>query len=52
MALTGCEEQVEASADRVNGEETSEPLPGLLMVGFAKAGTAVRASRELKSDSL
>jgi hypothetical protein len=46
-----CDEQVDASADSVNGEVTLAPLPGLLMVGFAKAGTAVRASRELKRES-
>lgn len=51
MDDTGCDEQVEASADRVNGEETVAPLPGELMVGLAKAGTAVRASREVTIDS-
>lgn len=32
MDVTGCEEQVGAVAERLNGEETDEPLPGLLTV--------------------
>jgi hypothetical protein len=38
MAATFCEEQVVASAERVKGEETSAPLPGLLTVTLPNAG--------------
>lgn len=32
MDVTGCEEQVGAVAERVNGDESEDPLPGLLTV--------------------
>ncbi len=39
MALTDSEEQVAAVAERLNGEETSSPLTGLLTTTPANAGT-------------
>lgn len=40
MAATFCEEQVAALAERLKGEETSAPLPGLLTVTDANEGVA------------
>lgn len=44
MAAMGCEEQSEAQAESVKGEETAAPLPGLLTLTPANAGLASRAS--------
>ena len=52
MADTFCEEQVAASAERVKGEETSAPFPGLLMVTAANAGPARIASMDEPTESL
>jgi hypothetical protein len=40
MATTGCEEQEPALAVSVNGEVTSLPFSGVLIVTDAHAGTA------------
>ena len=40
IAEIACDEQLGASAERVKGEETWAPLPGLLTVTVANAGLA------------
>ena len=46
MTITACEEQFVAEAERVKGEETTAPLPGLLTLMPANAGPVDRASIE------
>jgi hypothetical protein len=46
MVATFCEEQVDAEADRLNGEDTSELLDGLLTVTPAIAGIVMIAASE------
>ena len=48
MAATGWDEQVEAFADSVNGDETSAPLPGLPTVTLANTDAVVRPHRRAK----
>ncbi len=45
MVLTDCEEQLEASAESWNGEETTSPFPGLLTETPASAGAANMSSQ-------
>jgi len=54
MEATFCEEQVEAEAESVKGDETCAPLAGELTVTLAMAGKAkrARASRNGAGDSL
>jgi hypothetical protein len=42
--VTGCEEQVLAVTSRVNGEDTSWPLVGLVITVCASVGITVMAS--------
>src|SRR5579864_4443224 len=52
MALTGCEEQVAALAESLNGEDTSAPLAGLLMTIPPMAGMDPITSRAGKTEGL
>lgn len=44
--MTGLEEQLPAFMLRVNGEETSWPLVGLVMIVCASAGIIVPSARQ------
>jgi hypothetical protein len=46
MGATFCEEQVDAEADSVKGEDTSELFEGLLIVTPAIAGIVMIAASE------
>jgi len=48
MALMGCEEQLAAFADSVNGELTVSPVEGLLTVTLAYAGAARAMQRSME----
>ena len=48
MALIGCNEQLDAVAERVNVVFTSEPFEGLLTVTAANAWAASKTSDEVR----
>ena len=50
MVLTDCPEQLDESADKLKGEETSAPLPGLLMLTSVKAGTAAMSANNRRAE--
>jgi hypothetical protein len=51
MAFTFCDEQVDALAESVKGEETSVLLTGLLTVTPASAGTVIATKSEEATES-
>jgi hypothetical protein len=48
MALMGCDEQLDAFAESVNGELTVSPFEGLLTVTLANAGAARAMQRSME----
>jgi hypothetical protein len=51
MALTFCDEHVDALAESLNGDETSEPFDGLLIVTPARAGRVIAMTSEEATDN-
>jgi hypothetical protein len=51
MAVTGCDEQVVATAESLKGESTFAPLAGLFTVTLANAGREIDRINEPMNES-